>query len=241
MSKKTILLIVEGTSDKKALKIHFTNFFSNDEIEVIVCNGDITSDDNNTTENIEKKVSEIVSNSIKKYGLTLNDIKNIIHIVDTDGVYIDDSLVIYDENLSKKHINKKDGKEKIHKYTEKHIKTCCTNNIIERNHRKSKNIDTLLNVKRLFKKIPYQIYYMSSNLEHVLFDKMNCTQEDKGKLSKRFSAKYSNDLQGFLDFMINSNFSKCEDYEDSWDFIKSKNNSLKRFSNLGICFKTFLK
>lgn len=38
-------------------------------------------------------------------------------------------------------------------------------------------------------------------------------------------------------FIRNSSFSVCEDYQSSWDFIKQGNNSLCRYSNLGICFK----
>ena len=47
---------------------------------------------------------------------------------------------------------------------------------------------------------------------------------------------YKNNIDGFLEFISDSDFSRMEEYKDSWDFIKSDLHSLERFTNLGICF-----
>ena len=225
MNKKLILVIVEGRSDREALGSFFINNFSDDNVAIRVYNGDITSGKKNTAENIENKIESIVEEAMNLYGVTSKDVKNIIHLVDTDGTYIDDNLVVYN------------NKHKRAYYTEEGIKTSNPDQVKIRNNRKRNNLEILLNIKNIFGVIPYNIYYLSANLDHVLYDKMNCNSKEKVKSAISFSLKYRNDMEGFLNFLINSSFSKCDDYEESWTFIKENNNSLKRFSNLGICFK----
>ena len=61
--------------------------------------------------------------------------------------------------------------------------------------------------------------------------------EEKENDSYLFAVKYKDDISGFLDFITNSDFSVVNGYKESWDFIKQDHNSLKRFTNLGLCFK----
>lgn len=82
----------------------------------------------------------------------------------------------------------------------------------------------------------YKICYMSCNLDHVLYNKLNTSDKEKEIDALNFADNYERNISGFCDFMKKSSFSKCISYKDSWEFIKSNNNSIKRFSNLGICF-----
>ena len=43
-------------------------------------------------------------------------------------------------------------------------------------------------------------------------------------------------IDDFISFLCNSDFSCCDSYEDSWKFIKGGKHSLERYSNLGLCF-----
>ena len=43
-------------------------------------------------------------------------------------------------------------------------------------------------------------------------------------------------IDDFISFLCNSDFSRCDSYEDSWRFIKDGKHSLERYSNLGLCF-----
>ena len=83
---------------------------------------------------------------------------------------------------------------------------------------------------------PYKVYYMSSNLEHVLHNVLNASDDVKESLAHHFHKKYRNDLDGFIDYISNSSFSVKEEYITSWDFIKQNNNSLKRYTNINLCF-----
>ena len=75
---------------------------------------------------------------------------------------------------------------------------------------------------------------MSCNLDHVLYNKQNSTDEDKRKDSYAFAAKYRKDVQGFIDYIKHSDFSVSTEYAESWRFIRQGMHSLERHTNLGI-------
>jgi len=85
--------------------------------------------------------------------------------------------------------------------------------------------------------IPYQVYYLSCNLDHALYGKLNSSDAEKEDDAHKFSKKYNDDIAGFIDFISESGFSKCGDYLESWRFIKESKHSLERYTNLGICIK----
>lgn len=82
--------------------------------------------------------------------------------------------------------------------------------------------------------IPYQAYYMFSNLDHVLYGKLNSSDTDKENDAYQFALKYKDDIDGFLTFISDSDFSKMDSYQASWGFIKKDLHSLERFTNLGM-------
>lgn len=106
-----------------------------------------------------------------------------------------------------------------------------------RNEQKSKNLIKIYQTEKIWE-IPYRVYYMSCNLEHVLFNKLNCNDEEKENLSYKFAKKYKNNLDSFLNFIRNSSFSVDNDYLLTWKFIQKENNSLKRYTNFSVCFAT---
>ncbi len=77
---------------------------------------------------------------------------------------------------------------------------------------------------------------MSCNLDHVLYGKLNSTDEEKENDAYAFVQKYKNDIDGFLSFISDSEFSRIEGYTESWEFIKRDVHSLERFTNFGLCF-----
>ena len=78
------------------------------------------------------------------------------------------------------------------------------------------------------------MFFLSSNLEHVLHDEMNVEDARKIELAKDFESEYEDKVKDFIDFICNSSFSCKEKYHESWDFIKRDNNSIKRYTNLDI-------
>ena len=77
---------------------------------------------------------------------------------------------------------------------------------------------------------------MSCNLDHVLYNLQNASDKEKEDYALEFSEKYIDNIDDFISFLCNSDFSCCDSYEDSWKFIKGGKHSLERYSNLGLCF-----
>jgi hypothetical protein len=78
---------------------------------------------------------------------------------------------------------------------------------------------------------------MSCNLDHVLYNKLNSSDVEKEADSLNFAKKYKDKIPGFIKFISCSDFSVMTGYEESWDYIKQELHSLKRYTNLGLCFK----
>ncbi len=222
--KKIIFVIVEGPSDESALGVMLARFFNSKTVYIHILRHDITTKTGNNPSNIINKVCA----QIKKYAKE-NNYKNlhfaeIIHIVDTDGAFIPDELIIENKEISQLI------------YSETNIQAPDKMKIEQRNQQKRGNIHKLKSVAEIWK-LPYRIYYMSCNLDHVLYNKINSTDEEKENDAYQFVLRYRDDLEGFLDYITTSEFSVALDYKESWRFIEEDNHSLKRNSNLELVFE----
>ena len=122
-------------------------------------------------------------------------------------------------------------------FTENEIKSAQPDQILLRNARKSENINRICLMGKVWGSVPYRAYYMSANLDHVLYDKLNSSDKDKENDAFLFAKRYKARLDEFLQFIADSEFSVVGDFKDSWEFIKEGKHSLERHTNLGICFK----
>lgn len=222
--KKIVFVIVEGISEQDALGAILSNIYDKDTVWVQVLRKDITSEYGVTPSNILSKLGDEVrgyanSNSFKK-----SDFKEIIHIVDMDGAYIPNENVIEDHNAS----------NPVYSLTE--IRTADKPGIEVRNQNKRVNINKICSCKELWS-VPYSAYYMSCNLDHVLYNKLNSTDEEKERDSFQFAKRYKEKTEEFLSFICESDFSVTGDLKASWNFIKLDLHSLERYTNFGICFK----
>lgn len=222
--RKVVFVIVEGVSDDTALSKILSNIFDKNVVHVCIMHCDITTERGVNPSNIVAKIGNIVRDYAKSNHFKNTDFQEIIHITDTDGAYISADNVINDD-LAKKPI-----------YNLTQIRTANVKNIIERNKRKSDNIDKLVSYNEIWK-IPYKIYYMSCNLDHVLYNKLNTSDREKEQNAFVFAKKYKDNIKGFLNYISQSDFSVVTEYKDSWLYIKQDVNSLQRHTNLGICFK----
>lgn len=220
--KKVVLVIVEGPSDDTALGIVLNQIFDNDSVYVHIMHGDITTKKGVRSDNIVAKVGNVIRAYARAQHYTPKDFKQIIHIVDTDGAYIPDENIIFD--LDCKNVS----------YESDGIHTVDQKGIIERNKQKTANLNRLIGVGEIWN-IPYRIYYMSCNLDHVLHNKQNSSDEEKETDAYAFAKKYKNDVNGFVKFICGSEFSVIGDYKESWLHIENRMNSLYRYTNLGIC------
>ena len=56
-----------------------------------------------------------------------------------------------------------------------------------------------------------------------------------------FARKYKDDINGFISYMSDSDFSVNTNYEESWKYIEEGMNSIERNTNLNLCIKEELE
>ena len=202
--------------------------FPNEEYKFAVVNGDITGDYEVTTEeNIYDKLKTIIKEYKEEKKIYDSDILKIVHIIDTDGAFIDDRYIVFhqsDEIL----------------YTNSKIRTNHVDKVIKKNTLKKAVVNKLIHTKTI-KNIPYEIYFMSCNLDHVLFDEPNQKDYDK----KRKALEYADSLFGkeieFLTLLESNVIKHYNDYFTSWEDIYNGKNSLRRASNFNCYLNQNLK
>ena len=225
--RKIVFVIVEGPSDDEALGVLFSKIYDKDSVYVHIMHGDITTQSGVTPTNIVSKVGNCVRQYASQNHYKASDFKEVIHIVDTDGVYAPDSVVIEDPKAVKP----------VYSVTEIH--TANPTGIINRNKTKRENINRLNSTGKVWS-LPYSIYYMSCNFDHALYGILNSSDEEKEENAYAFARKYRGDIPGFLKFILDSDFAVASDYKESWQYIAEGLHSLERHSNLGLCFKRIL-
>lgn len=174
--KKVVLVIVEGPSDDTALGIMLNQIYDKDSVHVHIMHGDITTRKGVRSDNIVAKIGEEVRSYAKSQHYSAKDFKQIIHIVDTDGVYIPDDKIIYEPECDRI-FYESDG-----------IHTSDQQGIVERNKLKTGNVYRLRTTGKIWN-VPYRVYYMSCNLDHVLHNKRNSTDEEKETDAYAFAKK----------------------------------------------------
>ena len=217
--KKVIAFIVEGSSDEAVIGSVMKEYFSNEQIQFVVVHGDITTRDYVSVDNIIRKINDLVSTLKEKYRYKTSDFIKIIHLADTDGVFISDECVWPADVDSIT-------------YYEDHIETRSREAILDRNHKKSEILFKLYKTGKIGA-IPYNIYYNSCNLEHVLFNELkDFTNEEKEEMSDEFADKYEQNPEDFIAFLSEQQVAVPGTYQDTWKFIEEDLNSLQRHTNM---------
>ncbi|MEZ7722554.1 hypothetical protein O3885_01390 [Fusobacterium sp. 27098_8_59] len=223
-AKKVILFLVEGASDLTSLEF-IDNINTNETIKFQITSGDVTSKLNITPQNCREEINKILLSFLERSKLRKTDIIKIIHILDIDGVYIPEINIIEDKNIKK------------FLYTINGIVAPSKENVQKRNESKKQIVEKLLVTSKI-NSIPYEIYYMSCNLEHVLHDKLEDISEDEKKeLANKFADRFYEKEIEFINFINNKDFKVLGDYKATWDFIKKDLNSVNRYSNFWLFFE----
>ena len=221
--KKIVFVIVEGPSDEEALGVLLNRIYDNRAVYVQVMHCDITTELDVNAGNVIAKIGDVV----KKYAgraFKPGDFSRIIHITDMDGAFIPDDSVVEDDAVVKP----------LYSVTE--IRTRSKSAIEDRNHRKRDCLNRLSSASRIWG-VPYQIYYMSCNLDHALYGKLNSTDDEKEADAFAFAKRYRNDIPGFMNYISESDFSVAGSYLRSWQYIREGLHSLERHTNFGLCFQ----
>lgn len=226
LNRKIAFVIVEGPSDKEALHVMFERAFNRNGADsyVYVVHGDITSRRGITPANVRKEIASMVKSYAARNGLRQSDFEKVIHLMDTDGAFVDSSRVIEAAGLDRA------------QYYDSEIRCRKPEDIVTRNAQKAAVMRQLAATSSVWRSIPYEPYYMSCNLDHVLYDKQNLSDDEKEDEAVLFSRKYHDDVSGFIQFICHSPFSVMGTRRETWRFIEVDDNSLKRHSNLGNLF-----
>jgi len=226
MSKRIVLFIVEGITDKNSLALVLSKIIEKDKIvKFKIINGDITTKNGVNAGNIHKKITDYIKEFIDGNVYKKSDILNIIHLVDTDGAYISDDLVL------KKDVDNIE-------YNTQNIYAKNIDNIKKRNKQKSQILSKLSSTNVVYVNLPYRIYFFSSNLEHVIHNKQSVCPEEKRKYSEQFEDKFITNPANFIEFMSSLEFALNGEYKETWEFIKKDTNSLKRYTNFNLYLNT---
>ena len=224
-SKKVILFIAEGPTDEDTLSPILKKIFQNDEVRFHIVHGDMTSNWSVSVNSAVKTVYEHIEMERKRYGFQKSDIQKVIHLVDTDGVFIPDDRIIY-------------HKGKDIQYYDDRVEAPFPQRVLDRNQRKSQILSRLSETGKVGT-LPYRVYYFSRNLEHVFHNRTgNLTDAEKIDFADDFADRYLSDPEGFLAFLSDSDFTVSGDYDDTWKFIAQGVNSLHRHSNFHLLFES---
>ena len=158
--------------------------------------------------------------SYRTLKINKNNIIGIIHIIDTDATYLGE-LYAHDNG------------EHDFRYEEDGIHADSKERIMKRNQNKASAMDKLANTNTILG-LPYKAYYMSCNLDHVISNTRNESDEQgvKTDAALDFSDKYENDLDGFVQFINAADLIFQGDYKETWRQIREGRNSIDRHSNL---------
>lgn len=224
-TKKSIIFIVEGPSDKYALEKIFKKIYRrNKEIDFGFTNGDVSTDPTVSVDNVENKIYEAVQNVIKDKKLKNSDVIQVVQLFDMDGAYVPDSAVI-------------NGPSYAFEYSETNISCTYPQRAIERNENKRKIMDYLLSISEI-KSFPYEMYFMSCNLDHALYNEMNLNYDLKQEYADAFYERFIGKEYLFPTFLESDVVNNVPGtMSASWRYIKDGLHSLERHTNLHIYFK----
>ena len=220
-SQKIILAIVEGQSDRDSLETIFNELTKrNPNVVFAITSGDVLQRPDVNSKNVLSKIKDVVEDYITRYKYYKSDILRVIHLVDIDGAFLNKDKIIHKET------------EYI-EYQEEGIYTEDVDYIANRNEKKKLLLKFISTKQKVWKTIPYNVFFFSCNLEWVLHDsKEYYTLEEKCDLAIDFTERYQDDLDGFIEFINSDDIAAPGDYKKSWEYIESVNNGIVRKSNL---------
>lgn len=225
-TKRVVVVIVEGVSDQVSFENYLNALSKDKSIFFSVYKGDLMTDYGQDEKTVNEIIKELVEECATSENFSVSDVAMVIQLTDTDGVFAKNAIqqdltlnneistMYFEDKILTRNVLKL---EETHKYKRERLIDCL----------KLTKIDISMQHK-----IPYEIYYMSCNLECALYGKYNTTDEEKADLSENFSIKYTEEQIGdFISFMKSINASGSLEFKESWDYIKKDNNSLKPCSN----------
>lgn len=231
-TKKVVLFIFEGVTEKIALENILKKLFASNHVDVEFIGTDITSNKDVTVATIDNELRIFIREKLKSLHIDVSDIEKIIHVIDTDGGFVDERYIIYAAQQS--HLA----------YKQNEILTKDPANTLKRNKEKTEKTNHLKNLSYLhFKsddlKIPYQLYFFSRNREHALQDESReLNNTEKTDMAFDFALSYQGKESDFIALLNDPAIKVDGSFGQTWAFIQKDNNSLHRHSNFHLAFES---
>lgn len=223
--KKVMIFIVEGPSDESAIGTVIKEYFSSAEVKFYVVHGDITVKDRADHGTILKRINTCIDEIQRRYRYEDGDIIRIVHLTDLDGAFADDQV-----------IQKKEAGPT--EYYPDHIVTTDVEALEKRNRTKAELLYKLSSTGKI-RGIPYRIYYMSCNLEHVLYNELReFSDSEKWERSDRFAERFEGNVGEFISMISNGEVAVDGSYRETWKFIEKGEHSLERYTNFQQVFSS---
>ncbi len=221
--RKLIIVISEGQSEENALYPVLKSFFSPDEVIFYIYNGDLTV--RKYSSSPVSEIESIVRTTLRRYALKRSDIRAVVELTDTDGCFISNEDIIYDDEC--KHI----------RYSDDGIRTMFPESIIDRNAKRRENLAKLIECSALGGRIPFAVIYFSRNLEHAVYGiDGHVSDNRKTDLAFSFSDRFGYNHKAFIEYLEGEKITPEGGYLESWNAIMEGSESLKRHSNLLLLF-----
>lgn len=223
--KKVVLFLVEGITDQIALGLILSKLVENEKVHFEIAEGDITTQNGITTKNAKEKVWNHIKTFFNKMHYKKQNLKQIIHIIDTDGAFVPASAIVPSDT----------GKTY---YSLDLIYAKDQEAIINRNKMKREIVDCLRSTS-IIGGVSYQMYYFSRNLEHALHNQIDeLTSREKQQLAEKLEDDYFDHPELFIELLTCDEILVPGNYRKSWESIEDGLNALKRGSNFALFFKT---
>ncbi len=188
-------------------------------------------------ERINNLYSLLDKSYIEKYGITLENIENKFNTkINETEVFIDDVLYLKENNIYTFFVKGNVRDLKINVFKEiSFIVRLDTNNetfsLFLEDYIKDNSLDNI-------KGISYTKYFMSSNLDHALYNEQNLDEKLKKDYADAFYDAFEGKEKLFIDFLEEEVSNGVPGtFTASWKYIKEDLHSLERHSNLHIYFK----
>lgn len=221
-TKDVYVFVLEGLSDKAALAGILQRLYRNKKIFPVVMYCDITSDCNVDVKKVGEEIEKQIKQKLKEEKILKEDVTYIFQICDTDGAFIPNSAIVQ-------------GTEKGLVYTPSQILASDINGAVERNKHKKAAVSELLTKKKIMGK-DYKLFFMSCNLDHVLYNIQNLEYNKKTNKAYEFFGQFVDCPDDFIPFITKCAFGVPSNYNESWKYIMDGLHSLERHNNFFIFF-----
>ncbi len=231
---KVLLFLVEGATDKTSLGLAMSRLLSQSDIRFEIMDGDLTADFHIPTTDIVKEVGNRVRDFAGRQHFEAKDFYKVVQIIDTDAAFIPDTQVL---DMTGNPELSDYGKGV---YYDPASGICARNpgSVIYRNHLKQAKVNRLRTCAKIYRSIPYELYYMSMNLEHVFYNVPNASRDEKVSWANQLEDILVENPQQLVHFIKSPKIALGgNDYTGSWEFIETGANSLKRCSNFNVFFE----